>query len=629
LKQLKIRALRADPTRLGTVEDVSGGSVRIKLDTTATGLVFVRGEGYRVGQVGSFVRIPAGYLELYGVVTHVGAGAAPPSLADMEPFGSRWIQVELVGQGIRGRRFERGISQYPSIGDMAYVVTESDLRGLYAPGDSRSYISIGRVASSESIPCYLDLNKLVTRHSAVVGSTGAGKSTAVSSILQSLSNPTTFPSARVLLLDIHGEYAKAFGETANVFRVGSDGDSGEQPLFVPYWALTSEELLSITTGPVSGAALGVLLESVLEKKRASKPAKKPHTVDPSRLTADTPLPFSIHQLWYELHTLQYATHIEQAGKGQSIETWALEKDALSGDLLKGSATEVIRPKFRPHKDEKNDPEKIRKSSQENFMRSQTDALEGKLRDPRFQFMFKPGPWAVNDEGETELDLDRLLASWLGADKQITVLDLSGVPPTVLDDLVGVLLRIVYDSLFWGRKTETGGRYRPLLLVMEEAHAYLSSQGKGRASSAARRIAKEGRKYGVGLMLVSQRPSEVDSTILSQCGTLISMRLTNDADRSQVASCASDSMGDLVGMLPTLRTGEALIIGEAVGLPVRALVDLPKAGSRPDSGDPPVVVPLNQDGKPEVRGGWTEDKPSKDYAALVEAWRIQEAKKINN
>lgn len=146
-----------DPTRLGTVEDVSGPSVRIKLeDGTETGLVFVRGEGYRVGQVGSFVRIPAGYSDLYGIVSQVGAGAAPTTPEEsVQNFGNRWLRVELVGEGGRGRKFERGISQYPTIGDLAHVVTESDLAAIYAPGEKRSYVSIGQVASAESIPAYL------------------------------------------------------------------------------------------------------------------------------------------------------------------------------------------------------------------------------------------------------------------------------------------------------------------------------------------------------------------------------------------------------------------------------------------------------------------------------------------
>lgn len=620
----------ADPTRLGTVEDVAGPSVRVKLDEgTATGLVFVRGEGYRVGQVGSFVRIPAGYVNLYGVVSQVGAGAAPgpPELAPS--FGDRWLRIELVGEAGHRGKFERGISQYPSIGDAAHVVTESDLSAIYAPGDRRSYIAIGKVASARSIPAYIDLNRIVARHSAVVGSTGAGKSTTVASLLHLLADPQKFPSSRILLLDIHGEYARAFGNRARVFRINADATRGERPLHVPFWALSSDELTSITTGALAGGALAHFLSAITTMKQSSSPGGAPIPFPAEGVTPDTPLPFCIHKVWYDLHCLQYATHIEQTGKAQSRETWALERETANESAALGDAMQVKRPKFRQHKDEKGDPEKIRKSSQENLMRPATDALEGKLRDKRFDFLFRPGPWSVSVNGSTEQDLDELLQEWLGKDKSITVLDLSGVPPGILDDLVGAVLRIIYDAMFWGRALPAGSRTRPLLLVLEEAHSYLSAQSKNRAAAAARRIAKEGRKYGVGLMLVSQRPSEIDPTILSQCGTLIAMRLTNEADRSQIKSCASDNLEGLFSMLPILRTGEALIVGEAVGLPIRALIDPLPLGLRPDSDDPKVVVPTGPDGSPERGGGWTDPATDEDYAAIIRCWREQDALAVHS
>jgi hypothetical protein len=613
-----------DPTRLGTVEDVSGPTVHVKLDdNTATGLVFVSGEGYRVGQVGSFVRIPAGFIDTFGIVSQVGAGAAPGPPETAPTYGNRWMRVELVGEGGPGRKFERGISQYPSIGDVAHVVTESDLAAIYAPGDRRSYVSIGRVASAQSIQAYLDLNRLITRHSAVVGSTGAGKSTTLASLLASLSNPRLFPSARILLLDLHGEYANAFDSSAQVFRINANTSRRQKPLHVPFWALTVDELMSVSTGMLTGGALAHFLELITSMKRLAKPAGHALTMEPADITADTPVPFCIHKLWYDLHTLQYATHFEDKSKPQSLETWALEKDA-DGEPCSGDALTVVRPRFRQHKDVKDDPEKIRKSTQENLMRSQTDFLEGRLRDPRLNFLFRPGPLSVSEDGSTGVDLDALLKDWLGTDAPITVLDLSGIPPSILDDLVGVVLRIVFDALFWGRAIKAGGRNRPLLIALEEAHTYLSAQSKSRAAAAARRIAKEGRKYGVGLMLVSQRPSEIDPTILSQCGTMLAMRLTNEADRSQIRSCASDNLEGLFSMLPILRTGEALIVGEAVGLPVRALIELPSVNSRPTSDDPKVVVPLGADGQPTAPGGWTAPLLANDYSGLVKCWRTQDS-----
>lgn len=612
-----------DPTRLGTVEDVSGPSVRIKLEEgTETGLVFVRGEGYRVGQVGSFVRIPAGYSDLYGIVSQVGAGAAPATPESVQNFGNRWLRVELVGEGGRGRKFERGISQYPTIGDLAHVVTESDLEAIYAPGDRRSYVAIGQVASAESIPACLNLNKLVTRHSALVGSTGAGKSTTVASLLNSLAEPASFPGTRIVLLDLHGEYASAFGDQARVFRINANEAKGERALYVPYWALTSEELMSLSTGPLGGASLAYFLDAVTTMKKASKPAGKAVEMSAENTTADTPLPFCIQKLWYDLHTLQYATHILPKDKPQSRDTWAVEKDASGKEFL-GDAMHVVRPKFRPNKNDKDDPEKILLSSHKDLMRTQTDTLEGKLRDKRLNFLFNPGPWSVNEGGITAKDLDELLEEWIGGEKPITVLDLSGIPPSVLDDLVGAVLRILFDALFWGRNVEVGGRHRPLLVALEEAHNYLAKDGKGRAAVAARRIAKEGRKYGVGLMLVSQRPSEIDPTILSQCGTMIAMRLTNEADRSQIKACASDNLEGLFSMLSILRTGEALVVGEAVGLPMRALITIPTKGRRPDSGDPLVVVPVDGNGAPVQTGGWKDKVSVENFAELVECWRKQD------
>lgn len=613
-----------DPSRLGTVEDVNGASVSVKLsDSTPGGLLFVNGEAYRVGQVGGFVRIPSGYVDLYGVISQVGAGAAPgpPELAPQ--FGNRWLRVELVGQGRRGTKFERGISQYPSIGDSVHVVTESDLKTVYAPEDDEGYVAVGRVASAESIRAYLDLNRLISRHSAVVGSTGSGKSNAVANLLGAISDPGRFQSARVILFDLHGEYVKAFGSLARVFRVGADAEAGERELHVPFWALTADEFMSIAVGPVSGTPLTLLQEGLLSAKKASKPAGAAHGLSDLAVTIDTPLPFSVYQLWHDLFSLQCSTHSVSANQNQNDATRAYIEIGTPAVKAIGDADKLERPRFRPIKNEGNDKDKIYVGLHGSHPRTHLDVLESKLRDPRMQFLFRPGEWSVGKDGTTTADLDALLRAWIGADTPISVFDLSGIPTAVVDDLVGAVLRILYDAIFWGRLKQEGGRRRPLLVVMEEAHLYLGAQSKSRAATATRRIAKEGRKYGVGLMLVSQRPSELDTTILSQCGTVVALRLTNDLDRSQVTSCASDNLKGLFSMLPILRTGEALIVGEAVNMPIRAVIDRPPEGRRPDSEDPMVVVPKGADGKRKRDGGWTEPVVGEDYRPLVEAWRKQD------
>jgi uncharacterized protein len=190
-----------------------------------------------------------------------------------------------------------------------------------------------------------------------------------------------------------------------------------------------------------------------------------------------------------------------------------------------------------------------------------------------------------------------------------------VPVSILMDLVGVLIRLLFDALFWSRFLPEGGRARPLLFVLEEAHAYLNSGNEGAALVAARRVIKEGRKYGIGAMVVSQRPAEIDPTILSQCGTLFAMRLANTSDRSHVTGTVSDNLEGLFNMLPSLRTGEAIIVGEAVQLPLRTLIDAPAKDRRPDSHDPLVY-------DPDSKGGWNLAKRAEDYAKVVETWRSE-------
>ncbi|MDD5183658.1 MAG: ATP-binding protein, partial [Paludibacter sp.] len=228
-----------------------------------------------------------------------------------------------------------------------------------------------------------------------------------------------------------------------------------------------------------------------------------------------------------------------------------------------------------------------------------------------------------EDGKTKQDLDSLLKGWIGSDKPITILDLSGVPITILNTIIGVLLRIVYDGLFWARNLSQGGKERPLLLLMEEAHNYLNSEGS--ALSIVQRIVKEGRKYGIGTMIVSQRPSEINSTILSQCGTFFALRLTNSTDRSHITSAVSDNLEGLTGMLPILKTGEAIILGEAVKLPMRTIIKAPSKDRRPDSQDPVVFDEIDTDESLRPGGWGNKMEPEPNYEEFVEAWRAQNPK----
>jgi len=601
-------------TTLGTVQDVRGSTISVSLEAqTVSGLAFIEGHGYRLGQVGSFVRIPMGYLDLFGIVSQVGAGAVPDRLVEAAPHGYRWMTVQLIGEGQRGRDFQRGISQYPTVGDRVHLVTEADLERIYGRADLPQFVSVGHLASAESIPALIDLNKLVTRHSAIVGATGAGKSTTVASLLRSLSEPTRYPSARILVVDIHGEYAPAVKDRALIFRIGAPNSGNQRPLFIPYWALTFDEFISVAFGTLDDASRAAVLDFITDLKQQSIAATPRTGVTADTLTVDTPIPFSIHQLWFHFYRKMHATHTVPGG--QSEQTEALLEDANGQPVQRGDALRVIPPRYKPQSQAAGAPKIFLSQAGLNFRR-QLDHLQSRLRDPRFDFLFKPGEWLPALDGSVQKDLDVLLKDWIGGPHTVAILDLSGAPISVLNNLVGALLRIVYDALFWARNTSEGGRKRPLLVVLEEAHAYLGREDTGAAATAVKRIVKEGRKYGVGAMVISQRPAEIDPTILSQCGTMISLRLSNTADRSHITGAVTDNLEGLLSMLPILRTGEAIIVGEAVHLPVRTLISAPPPSMRPDSVDPLVFDASKE-------SGWNREPTDLNYADIVTIWRKQD------
>lgn len=199
-------------------------------------------------------------------------------------------------------------------------------------------------------------------------------------------------------------------------------------------------------------------------------------------------------------------------------------------------------------------------------------------------------------------------------KPITILDLSGVPNEILQTVSGTLLKIIFDALFWGQNLNIGGKEQPILIVLEEAHNYLRAGEESISSRTVQNIAKEGRKYGVGLLLVTQRPSELDETVLSQCGTIVALRMNNSKDRGHIKSSIQDELQNIVDLLPSLRTGEGIISGEAVKLPSR--VKFYKVANAPKSEDP------------IASEKWMMDKKEieKEYKTLVDLWRNQQFNK---
>ena len=368
--------------------------------------------------------------------------------------------------------------------------------------------------------------------------------------------------------------------------------------------------------------MAAVADAIVALKRESLANQPREGVSPTRLTVDSPVPFCIHKLWFELHQREHRTIIPTPGGAPDEVESAYVLDDAGNPLQPGDAMSVMPPLYRTVKTTGPAHERVNWGRDPINIRQQLAVLGSKLRDPQFAFLFNCGDWCPELDGTVARDLDALLKDWLGSPAPISILDLSGIPPAVLSDLIGALLRILYDALFWARNLPEGGRLRPLMIVLEEAHAYLGREHIGTASNAVRRIAKEGRKYGVGVMIVSQRPSEIDPTILSQCGTIFAMRLANDIDRGQVTGAASDDLKGLFGMLPILRTGEAIVVGEAVSLPMRILVDPPSMNRWPDSRDPNVAVRGDHTKGYEDEGGWAVQRQSEDYNIVMRQWRAQ-------
>jgi len=615
-----------NPAVIGVVRSISGTNVSVQLYKSLNASIsYVNGNGYKIGQVGGFVKIPQGYVNLYGTIVQIGADAIPESLRNDDGAGVRWMTVQLVGEGAVGQPFERGISQYPMIDDEVHIVTEEDMVNIYGREKGAEFVSIGTIAGSENIPALVDINKLITRHSAVVGSTGTGKSTTVAGLLNTLLSGAQFPSSRIVLIDIHGEYGKTFKEKANVFRVYQDADF-EKKLVVPYWAMSFDEFVDFTFGEVNDSDRAQIAEYVLRLKKLtiSENVDQYAYLNADLITADTPVPFSLKRLVLYLYRLVFATHsVQPSGQKNceidasfDIDNTTEEFEERGGNKLIGSIEPFVLPTYKATVDKHIFLAKVTVSLKRQLLQ-----LLARMRDPRYEFILNPAGYASDEKGAVGNDLDALLKEWYG-EKQMSVFDVSGVPSSILIDIVGIMLRLMYDSLFWGRRMPQGARERPLLIVMEEAHNYLGTNNDNRAAAVVRRIVKEGRKYGIGAMVVSQRPSEIDPTILSQCGTTISLRLTNLNDKGIVSSTVSDNLSGLVNMLPILKTGESIIVGEAVRMPMRANIFFPPEASRPDSQDPKVVGKEGEDPR-----GWTkvlDIKPS-DYSNITKTWRMQKTK----
>lgn len=583
-------------TEIGEIISVSGNTITVQLsDTMKSNMPVIDGIVYRIGQIGSFLKIPLGYANLYGIVTQIGASAIPDSIKalvnqDYNLLDNRqWINMVLVGEQI-GRKFSRGVSQSPTTGDKIHLVTIKDLDTIYGGYDEKNSITIGNISISESLNAKVDLNKLVSRHCAILGSTGSGKSNAVGILLDAIANKD-FNSSRILVIDPHGEYSSVLRNKSKVFRINASAN--ENKLYIPFWALPYNELLSIFPGSISDQNRDYIRTKIVEAKLNTIEENK-LAIEKELVTADSPIPFSIKQLWFELDDFERKTF-----KKDRITECLIEKG--NADELKSSIYETASP-----------------GGGEPFLNNKArgilgflDSIRIKLKDSTYKFLFESGDYHPSLNGKVTKDLSNLLYEWLGSNKPVTILDLSGIPSEIMTSISGTLLKIVYDALFWGQNQQVGGKEQPLFIILEEAHNYLKAGENSISSRTVQSIAKEGRKYGVGLALVTQRPSELDETVLSQCGTIIALRMNNTKDRGHIRSAIQDELQTMIDLLPSLRTGEGIISGEGVKIPSR--VQFYKLANAPKSADPIVSEKWMQN---------KDDVSESDYEKLVSLWRNQ-------
>jgi len=591
--------MKSDPTFLGAVRRVIGAKLLIELSPEILSEnPIINGRLYKLGQIGSFVRIPLGFLNLFAIVSMVGAsefviqpGTDYPATL---PSGQRWMEAQLVGEAYAAGPFERGVSVFPTLDDEVHAVTEADLAVIYA-GNASAPIEVGVQSGSENLPATIDIEKLVTRHGAILGSTGSGKSNTVAAMLKALS-AGGYPSARVVVIDPHGEYGSAFDGISKIFRIGSTSD----PLLIPYWTMSFDELgwFFINRAGASESLQEAAFRSrVFDLKKDACQKLKSGVVADSEITVDSPIPFSIRDLWYHFDRQERATFSD----GQCTTEMLIHE---------GDAATLTSAVFQPYSPTNTAPFRNKAAI---GIASHMAKLHARLKDKRFNFLCQPGKF----DGEN-CDLGDLAAEWIGHNHPLTIFDLAGVPSEVTDLVVALISRILFEVSFWGRTLPGIGKRGPLLVIFEEAHLYLPRGDgarflQGYARRAVQRLFKEGRKYGVGGIVVSQRPSELDETILAQCGTFLALRLSTPEDQTRVKAIVPDALSGLLDILPALRTGEAVVMGEAVTIPSR--IKLPLVDPRPRSDDP------------EVGKRWKEarvENPKFDEA--VSGWRVQEEAK---
>ncbi len=560
---LKINSNPSQPIEnlsIGSIIEVDGVNIVAELDKSVKDLTRIfEGNTYYIGQFGSIIKIHFGRRILYGYVSRLRMKSEIMDInVSTDNNDARIIEFSLFGEGEWhnqggdwNMKFERGISNFPLPLQKVYLTPTSELKQIFTSAEeSENLIKIGTYSSTGGTVCLADLNELLGKHSAILGSTGSGKSGAVTVLLKSIIDKkkdfdTWHP--RIVILDPHNEYTTAFNGNCSSFST----DNGS--LKLPYWLLSLEELCDLLLGKAEFTATtqkNIVKKALLECRKKSAVI---FGIDEDKITIDSPIPFKISEF----------------------------KDLIDQDRIK-----------------------LTDSKQDSY-KSLLNKLESLNDDARYNFLMED--WTSGKD-----DITEVIKQFISNDTSIHIIDLSGIPNEVAGIISSVIARTLFNFKVW--ETADERESNPILLVCEEAHRYVPNRGEAQyqaAQEAIKRIAKEGRKYGLSLMLVSQRPSELESTVLSQANSWIVLRLTNETDREYVKGILPDSLTGLTKNLSGLRKREAIFVGLAALIPSKILLNFLNEDERPKSNDINFIE------------GWKKKVYEDDQIVkIINRWRLQ-------
>jgi len=569
--------------KIGHIVEVSGTTIRVELSGDVTELTRTyEGRVYPIGQIGSIVKVHFGRRLVFGFVTLLRM-RSEELLEVTKPIppdaDQRVMEVELFAEGVwsaadQKLRFVRGVTTYPLPRQSVHLLTREETAEIYSSaegqqnnGEYSPLVPFAHYVGADNAVCRANVDKMFGMHCAVLGSTGSGKSGAVAALLHSMlehkPEPQSVCHPRILVIDPHGEYGHAFKERAIVYRaydpLGNEETTGS-PISLPYWLMSADEFRSLVIGKTEHEATSqnnVIYKALTHARMVaaelvnSAPSSYEVSITADGGDPDSPRP----KAGIDIESL--IEFDRDKPRCFSLEEVRNHIEFLQAARLKKGTQGT---------------ERVPPGDFAKDFKSILDKLAMLRRDPRIQFMMQE--WT-----EQSPSLEHIIAQLVGqiqdagnVDQDIRILDISGLPNEVAGPLAAMLARLLFQYKVY--QTTDERRRDPVVLVCEEAHRYVPDRGEAEyaaAQTAIRRIAREGRKYGIGLMLVSQRPADVESTVISQCGTWLVLRLTNAADQQHVSRFLPDGLSGMTKALPNLAQQEAIFVGEGASMPARVRI----------------------------------------------------------